>query len=79
MVAVRVSARVNALISLFMGGEVIFVVDSNTGLREDSFDEIYVREGSSGEKWEGLFLYLGFELVVQKEQRLLGGKDKLGL
>ena len=48
--AVRASARVNALISLFMGRDVIFLVDSNTGLREDSFDEIYVREGSTGEK-----------------------------
>ena len=38
-----------------MGGEVIFVVDSNTGIRGDSSDDVYAREGSNGEKGEGLF------------------------
>ena len=30
-------------------------MDSNTGLRGDSFDDVYAREGYNGEKGEGLF------------------------
>ena len=45
MVAVRVSARVSVLISILIGGEDIFVMDSNTGLRGDSFDDVHICQG----------------------------------